>query len=149
MAVQNSRDFGKTRRKRRAYGEFCGEKQWESVKIFFIMRRYREKEMRVSMRKDYLVGVTVVSQQEQKIRLEYYLIEERRDVGDIALYGMLIKRESRVEGRIEKMQGAGKAISYSREYVERMIQLFMKNAVTPLTMEELIDEYISREGLPV
>ena len=47
------------------------------------------------------------------------------------------------------MQGAGKAISYSREYVERMIQLFMKNAVTPLTMEELIDEYISREGLPV
>lgn len=99
------------------------------------------------MRKDYLIGVTSVSMQEQKIRLEYYLIEETRDVSGICLYGVLIKRETRSDGKIERMQGAGKAISYSREYVERMIQIFMKNTVTPLTMEELIDEYVSREGL--
>ena len=99
------------------------------------------------MRKDYLIGSTTVSQQEQKIRLEYYLVEERRDASGIALYGMMIKRETREGGRIERMQAVGKAISYSREYVEQMIRLFLKNTVTPMSMLELIDEYVSKEGL--
>ncbi len=99
------------------------------------------------MRKDYLIGSTIVSQQEQKIRLEYYLIEERRDTSGIALYGMMIRKETRAGGRIERKQAVGKAISYSREYVERMIRLFLKNTVTPMSMVELIDEYVSREGL--
>lgn len=99
------------------------------------------------MRKDYLIGSTEVSQQEQKIRLEYYLIEENRDSNGSILYGMMIKREMHTPGKIERLQGTGKAISYSREYVERMIRLFMKNAVTPISMLELIDEYVTREGL--
>ncbi len=107
-----------------------------------------KEEMRdIAMRKDYLIGVATVAQQEQRIRLEYYLVEETRDVSGISLYGMMIKKEMRTEGKIERTQASGKAISYSRDYVERMIQLFMKNAVTPLTMDELIDEYVSREGI--
>jgi len=107
-----------------------------------------KEEMRdIAMRKDYLIGVATVAQQEQRIRLEYYLVEETRDVSGISLYGMMIKKEMRTEGKIERTQASGKAISYSRYYVERMIQLFMKNAVTPLTMDELIDEYVSREGI--
>lgn len=107
-----------------------------------------KEEMRdIAMRKDYLIGVATVAQQEQRIRLEYYLVEETRDVSGISLYGMMIKKEMRTEGKIERTQASGKAISYSRDYVERMIQLFMKNAVTPLTMDELIDEYVSGEGI--
>lgn len=100
------------------------------------------------MREDYLIGSTEVSQQEQKIRLDYYLVEECRDSSGAALYGMLIKRETRTPGKVDRLQGIGKAISYSRDYVEQMIRLFMKNSVTPITMLELIDEYVSREGLP-
>ena len=99
------------------------------------------------MRTDYLIGSTEVAEREQKIRLDYYLIEESRDSNGTSLYGMLIKRETRTPGKIDRLQGTGKAISYSREYVERMIRLFMKNTVTPMTMLELIDEYVTREGL--
>lgn len=99
------------------------------------------------MRKDYLIGSTMISQQQQRIHLEYYLVEEARDTSGIYLYGIMIKRETRVEGRIERMHSVSKAISYSREYVERMLQIFIRNAVTPMSMEELIDEYVSREGL--
>ena len=96
------------------------------------------------MRRDYLIGSTVVSQQNQRIRLEYYLVEELRDASGIYLYGILIKRETKEKGKIERIQAVGKAISYSKEYVEKMIRIFMKNTVTPISMEELIDEYVSQ-----
>ena len=74
-----------------------------------------KEEMRdIAMRKDYLIGVATVAQQEQRIRLEYYLVEETRDVSGISLYGMMIKKEMRTEGKIERTQASGKAISYSR-----------------------------------
>lgn len=99
------------------------------------------------MIKKYLAGTTAVRQDGQSIKLDYYLIEEMRDVQGQVLYGMMIKKETRVEGKIERTQAVGKAISYSRAYVERMLHLFIKNTVTPLTLLELIDEYVSREGL--
>ena len=99
------------------------------------------------MIKKYLTGSTIVTQEGQNIKLEYYLLEELRDAGGHFLYGMMIRKEERRTGKLERTQTVAKAISYSREYVERMIGLFMKNTVTPLTMMELIDEYVSREGL--
>lgn len=101
----------------------------------------------MAMIKKYLTGSASITQEGQNVKLEYYLIEEMRDMGDYFLYGMMIKKEARKAGRIERTQTAAKAISYSREYVERMLCLFIKNTVTPLTMLELIDEYVSREGL--
>lgn len=99
------------------------------------------------MMKKYLTGSSVVTQEGQNITLEYYLLEEMRDTGGRFLYGMMIRKEERKTGKLERTQTVAKAISYSREYVERMICLFMRNTVTPLTMMELIDEYVSREGL--
>lgn len=100
------------------------------------------------MKAEYLIGSREIAGRGRKLKLDYYLIEELRDSNGAALYGMRIKRELRMPGRVERMQESGKAISYSRTYVEQMIRLFMKNAVTPFTMLELIDEYVSREGLP-
>ncbi len=99
------------------------------------------------MRKDYLEGSTRIAQDGKQLQLEYYLIEEKRDERGGFLYGIMIKKETRENGRIERSKAEGKAVSYSRAYVERMLQLFLKNTVTPLTMLELIDEYVSREGL--
>ena len=99
------------------------------------------------MRRDYLEGSTRIAQDGKQLKLEYYLIEEKRDERGGFLYGIMIKKETRENGRIERSKAEGKAVSYSKTYVERMLQLFLKNTVTPLTMLELIDEYISREGL--
>lgn len=99
------------------------------------------------MRRDYLEGSTSIVQEKKQIKLEYYLIEEMRDERGRFLYGIMIKMETRENGNIERTRAEGRAVSYSRAYVERMLRLFLDNTVTPVPMLELIDEYISREGL--
>lgn len=95
------------------------------------------------MRKDYLEGRTSILQDGWQLKLEYYLIEEKRGERGRACYGIMIKKEFRDKERVEQTKAEGKAVSYSRAYVEKLLQLFLKNTVTPLTMLELIDEYVS------
>lgn len=99
------------------------------------------------MRRDYLEGSTNIVQDGKQLRLEYYLIEELRDARGSYLYGIMIKKEVREAGKVERSRSEGRAVSYSKAYVEKMLQIFLRNTVTPIAMLELIDEYVTREGL--
>lgn len=99
------------------------------------------------MRKEYLIGKAEVVENTEKIRLEYYMTEETRDVYGVSLYGILIKKETREGNLVTREQGRENAITYSRAWIEKLIQILIRNTVTPMTMEEIIDEYITKEGL--
>ncbi|MCI9051893.1 MAG: hypothetical protein HFI05_08220 [Lachnospiraceae bacterium] len=101
------------------------------------------------MRGQELVGVTEFHDKEgHKIQLEYYLLSEPRDIEEeIVIYGIEIKKIIKENGTIKKEKEIARAISYSQHYVEQLIQVLLRNQVTPMTMIEIIDEYITKEGL--
>lgn len=99
------------------------------------------------MVQEYFIGRAEITENNQQIKLEYNIIEEKRDLCGASLYGILIKMEIKEKGLLKKEQGGAKAISYSRNWVEKLVRIFLKNTVTPMCMDELIDEYITREGL--
>lgn len=101
------------------------------------------------MKKKYLIGTAQLEDTESgRMELEYYLLEECRDTGvDITLYGIEIKKLIRENTAIRREKESAGAISYSKTYVEKMIRLLIKNTVTPMGMLEIIDEYITKEGI--
>ena len=58
-----------------------------------------------------------------------------------------LKKIIKENGTIKKEKEIARAISYSQHYVEQLIQVLLRNQVTPMTMIEIIDEYITKEGL--
>lgn len=101
------------------------------------------------MKEQKLIGVTEFESTEgQKVQLEYYLLSEPRDAAEgIAIYGIEIIKIMRDKGIIKKEREIARALSYSQSYVEQLLKVLLRNQVTPMTMIEVIDDYITREGL--
>ena len=99
------------------------------------------------MRKLTLVGNRLLTDTEKgEIRLEYYLLEETRDVSNyMPLYGMRIMKWSKASDGILREQKTAAAISYSKEFVLEILNQFIQNLVTPMCMLELVDEKVSQE----
>lgn len=83
---------------------------------------------------------TITLEDNRTMDLEYYLLENSTDIGkDKALYGVKITKT--IGDYIESEEVD--AISYSKEFVEQMIQQLMDNDVTPISMIEIVDEMIT------
>lgn len=93
------------------------------------------------MKKYYLLGMKGIRDcNNRKVQLEYYLAENVRDFAK-PVYGIRVIRYLKEELIREKEESWG--ISEDRGEVERLILKFMDNTVTPNTLPELVDEYIT------
>ena len=75
-----------------------------------------------------------------KVQLEYYLTETVKEFAT-PTYGIRVMKHLKEELTREKEESWG--ISEDRGEVERLILKFMDNTVTPNTLSELVDEYIT------
>lgn len=101
------------------------------------------------MTKLYMTGcISIEEEDHSKIKLEYYIIEEIRNAEGLApLYGVGIRKLKKKTEGMQKEQEFAKAISYSRGYVEKLAILLEENTVTPMNLYEIVDDYVSREGV--
>lgn len=99
--------------------------------------------------KTYLIGTTKFDAgNNTQIKLEYYLTEEIRDIEtSSALYGVEVKKEIRNKNGIFLEQERATSLSYSRTTVENLIHILLLNTVTPMNLLEIVDDYITKEGL--
>lgn len=99
------------------------------------------------MRTYTLVGNRIYTDQEVgEIRLEYYLVEETRDVSNyLPLYGIRIIKYSRSESGLIREQRTASAISYSRIFVMEVLNKLIDHLVTPISMLEIIDDQVTQE----
>ena len=89
------------------------------------------------MEKRYFVGRILCGEdREETFTIEYYLLES----GD--LFSIEIVKETTdvfgETGEIEDIRSY--PISHTRSVVERIARIFMRNAVTPVTMYECLDD---------
>lgn len=99
--------------------------------------------------KTYLIGRTEFDAgNNTQVKLAYYLTEETRGIdASSALYGVEVKKESRSKNGILREQERARSLSYSRKTVENLIHLLLTNSVTPMNLLEVVDDFISKEGL--
>lgn len=97
----------------------------------------------------YLIGKKELNTDAHtQIALEYYLTEEIRDSRtSFALYGVEVKKETRCQNHFSLEKETALSLSYSKDTVETLAQVLLENAVTPISLFEVIDDYISKEGL--
>lgn len=100
--------------------------------------------------KTYLIGRTKYdTENSTQVKLEYYLTEEIRDIKvSSALYGIEVKKKSRNKNGIFLEQERAYPLSYSKTTVEKLIHILLLNTVTPMNLLEIVDDYITKEGLP-
>lgn len=80
------------------------------------------------------------------LKLDYFLTEVKGSTDNI--YGICI--EKRVENQTPDSYIESKivqAISYSRDIVEKMIDVLIRNQVTPLALEQVVDDMITIESI--
>lgn len=93
------------------------------------------------MKKFYLLGMKGIRDcNNRKVQLEYYLTETIKEFTK-PIYGIRVMRHLKEEVTREKEECRG--ISEDRGEVERLLLKFMDSAVTPNTLSELVDEYIT------
>lgn len=93
------------------------------------------------MKNYYLFGMKGIRDcNNRKVQLEYYLAETIKEFAD-PIYGIRIVKHLKEERRREREESWG--ISEDRGEVERLLLRFMDNSVTPNTLSELIDEYVT------
>lgn len=93
------------------------------------------------MKNYYLVGMKGIRDcNNRKVQLEYYVAETIKEFAN-PVYGIRIIRHLKEERIREKEESWG--ISEDRGEVERLIIRFMDNTVTPNTLPELADEYVT------
>lgn len=83
----------------------------------------------------------VFDERNRKIRLEYYLEEDMRDICQgTCLYGIRILMYREKNGCEEVENGIAPAISYSREFVKCLLDKMQRMAVTPTSLPEIVDD---------
>ena len=93
------------------------------------------------MKNFYLLGMKGIRDcNNRKVQLEYYLTETIKEFAK-PIYGIRVMRHLKEELTREKEECRG--ISEDRSEVERLIIRFMDGSVTPGTLPELVEEYIS------
>lgn len=97
------------------------------------------------MRNWICTGEKIVEDETKRmIRLEYYLEEDMRDVlGKACLYGIRILMYREIEGQVVLEKGSAPAISYSREFVEALLDRLKRMSVTPTSLLEIVDDEMS------
>lgn len=91
------------------------------------------------MKQIFLEGKKTVQLEDNRVMdLAYYLLENSREDNTV-LYGIKITKTIDEYTESEEVD----AISYSKEFVQQIIQTLMKNEVTPISMIEIIDEIIT------
>lgn len=78
--------------------------------------------------------------------VEYYLTEQRLfcNRADLVRYGVAIRKLSLFDdGSCERLSRSMNCIFYKREEAERFIEKLIGGKVTPLTLREITEEYIS------
>lgn len=95
------------------------------------------------MKRNYLLGKKPVEIEGKKeMQLEYYLLEEdRKESEGPILYGIKIIKN--IDSYLESEEVKG--ISYSKEFVKQMILRLMENDVTPISMIEIVDGFLTME----
>ena len=94
------------------------------------------------MRKWIFNGERNVSdEQNRKIRLEYYLEEDVRDIRrEACLYGIRVVMYRETDGCEAVEIGSAPAISYSGEFVKCLLNKLQRMAVTPTSLLEIVDD---------
>lgn len=90
----------------------------------------------------------VTFQTDRAYHLAYFLVESSSEEGQKALYGVRVEK-SKIEGTEKIMVEANEveAISYSKELVEQMINILQKHMVTPMCLDEIVDDFISKQSM--
>lgn len=97
------------------------------------------------MKKKILAGQCMVTlENKEKMKLEYYLLEEVRDTELVLpLYGIqIVKKQNGRRGKLQEKETAA-ALSYSREQVEAMLDCMVNHTVTPVGMLAVVDDWMS------
>ena len=85
----------------------------------------------------------VTDERNQKIRLEYYLEEDVREVRvNTCLYGIGIVMCRELNGETITEKGHAPAISCSREFVELLLEKLKRMSVTPTSLPEVVDDEV-------
>ena len=94
-----------------------------------------------------LAGTRTVKYGKNKsMKLMYYFVEEYRGHNyKNPLYGIRIVKCTKQKGKLVKEQEYTGPVSYSKELVWQMMEKMMGNLVTPYSMLEIVDDFITKE----
>lgn len=82
----------------------------------------------------------IETESERKVLLEYYLLSDVDEENNV-YYGAEIHKTDNGSKEIETVKG----ITDSKERAEELIDLLMRNTVTPISMTEVVDDYITEK----
>lgn len=89
-----------------------------------------------------LIGKRVVEVvPERELVLEYFMLQNFDEESQTVSYGAQIRKTEGKEQELETVEG----ITQSEEVIEDIISLLMKHSVTPISMVNIIDDYITEK----
>lgn len=78
---------------------------------------------------------------EREMRLEYFMLKVTDEVNKTVSYGAEIRKTEAGKSEIETVKG----ITDAREMAVDLINILMENIVTPISMVNVIDDYITEK----
>lgn len=81
----------------------------------------------------------VLLENEKEMKLKYYLIESSTGTNGVTLYGIKVEKIVDEEKETEEING----VSYSKEFVTQIISTLIQYTVTPISLIEIVDEYVT------
>lgn len=89
----------------------------------------------------YLEGSqTIIQDDTKELKLEYYLVEEKRSGWEDSAYGIKIIQHEDFNIKSEYSE----PISYCKDIVEKILKILWVNTVTPTSMLEIVDDLVSQ-----
>ncbi|HAU85314.1 MAG TPA: hypothetical protein DCW90_07385 [Lachnospiraceae bacterium] len=89
-----------------------------------------------------LIGKRIVSiVPEREMVLEYYVLEDFHETSQLATYGAKICKVEEGHEETESIMG----ITSSKEVITNLVNLLLENAVTPISMVEIVDDYVTEK----
>lgn len=89
-----------------------------------------------------LIGNRIVEiEPERQMVLEYYVLEETDKDTQITTYGTMIRKTDEGTEETEAVKG----ITHSKEVIHDIIGLLLEHTVTPVSMVDVIDDYITEK----
>lgn len=78
---------------------------------------------------------------ERELVLEYFMLKDIDEVNKSVSYGAEIRKTEAGNNEIETVKG----ITDSKEMVTDLIDILLENIVTPISMVDVIDDYITEK----
>lgn len=89
-----------------------------------------------------LIGKRVVEVvPERELVLEYFVTQNIDEESHITNYGVQIRKTEHENDELETVEG----ITQSKEVIDDLISLLMEHTVTPISMVNVIDDYITEK----